>query len=270
LLTLLSVNKDSSPMGRFKRNKIRLTYGALLGADIRLIECILRHEGAGLKRIRSLCGEDAGTVLYSEELQLPEDAKIKRFASDELRSRLCLNMAIEMLKLCSQTDKEVKVSVYDPDGRIADGVSAMLKFAETVNVVTHRTELYSAEAERIMTERGAVLGVSRRMRSLSSSHLIVAPLALKTRLPCEKTAVILSTLPPLVPQKCALYYKYYFDLGEEFRKYTELGFDAEYLASALYTLCGRFDLGSVVPQATKGAGESHTLVSLAKYLINIA
>ena len=270
MLTLLSVNKDLSFMGRFKRNKIKLTYDTLQGADIRCIECVLRHKDSCWRRIRKLCGEESENVLCGERLELPRDVNITRFAGDELRSRLSLNMAIEILKLCSETGKAVEVSVYDPDGRIADGVYAMLKFTDTVNVVTNRTELYSAEAERIMAEQGAVLRVSRRMKSLSSSHLIVAPLALRTQLPCEKTAVILSTLPPLVSQKCALYYKYYFESGEEFKKFTSEGFDAEYLASALYSLCGRFDLGSLVPQATKGVGVSHTLISLVKYLINIA
>lgn len=269
MLTFLTVQRTQTKRLLPFRNKIFLELKSAEGVDIKHIKYIHRHGKIQWDKIRKLSGDEAKRILAKEDLPLPENSGLGRFYCLELKSRLCLNMAIEVLKNLRDFKGGFKVAIFDTDGRIADGAGALLRFTENLTVVTRMTGMYNAEAERLMQESGAVLSVSRRMKSLSDAQLIIVPQKLETQLPVEKSAVILTVAPPAVSQRCGVYYKYYFNLSEELIKLLPEGFDAEYLASALYTLCGRYDLGSLVPQATKGEGNAHTLVSLSKYLMNI-
>ncbi len=270
MLTFLSIEKPEKkrflPLG----NKISVELRSVDGVDIKHIRYIHRHGKIRYDRIRKFSGEEAGRLLTKEDLVFPQDSGLRRFYCDELRSRLCLNMAIAVLESLKKSSDNIKVAVYDPEARVADGIGAILRYTDKLTAVTRMTGIYSAESERIMEESGAVLSVSRCMKSIGDAKLIVCPQKLKTQLPLGKDAVILTVSRPAVSQKCTVYYKYYFSLSEELISLLPEGFDAEYLASALYTLTGRYDLGSIIPQATKGDGTVHTLVSLSKYLMNIA
>lgn len=270
MLTFLTVEKAEAKRLLPLKNKILVENKSAEGVDVKHIKYIHRRGKISWDKIRKTSGTEAERLLAKEALDIPEGIGLRRFYCLELKARLCLNMAVEVLKGLKKSAEKIKVAVYDPDGGIADGVGAMLKYTQSLTVVTRMTGLYNAEAQRLMEESGAVLSVSRRMKSLSDAKLILAPQRLDTVLPVEKQAVLLTTAPPAVSQRCGVYYKYYFNLSEELVKLMPQGFDAEYFASALYTLCGRHDFGSVVPQATKGEGTAHTLVSLSKYLMNIA
>lgn len=270
MLTFLSVEKPEKKRFFYLKNKISLELKSAGGIDVKHIRYIHRCGKIRYDKIRKLCGDEAGRLLTKEDLSLPEDRGFRRFYCDELKVRLCLNMAIAVLKDLKAFTEKINVAIYDPDGRIADGAGVLLRYTRGLTAVSRMTGMYSAEAERVMAESGAVLNVSKRMKSLTNSQLIVAPIKLNCVLPVDKQAVILTVSPPSVSQRCGVYYKYYFNLSEELIKLLPDGFDAEYLASALYTLCGRYDLGSTVPQAVKGDGTAHTLVSLSKYLMNIA
>lgn len=269
MITFLTVDKARRAFLPFG-NKIREEVKTSGGLSVKHISCICRGSKIPWGKIEKLSGNEAGRLLMKDDAEIPKGIAVRRFQSDELKSRLCLNMAAEVLKTSAGSEKSPKVAVFDPEGRIADGVGALLKFTDRLTVVTRMADIYSAEAQRLMEECGAVLNVSRRMKALTEAHLVVAPLRLSLQLPSLKEGVILTTLPPAVNQRSAVYFRYYFDLGKELMEMVPQGFDAEYFASALYTLCSRFELGSVIPQATKGNGTDHTLLSLSKYLMNIA
>ena len=268
MLTFLTIDKAESLLFPI-RSRISAETKILGGIEIKHIKCIHRRGKIPYGKIRKLSGNESDRLLTKEDLILPEKSGLRRFYCSELASRLCLNTAIEILKDLGSLSDNIRTAVYDPDGRIADGAGALLKFTNSLTVVTRMTGLYSAEAERIMNESGAFLNVSKGMKSLEKAKLIVAPHKLKTRLPVSRDAVILTVEPPAVSQKCGVYFKYYFNLPEELKELCTDGFESSYIASALYTLLGRFDLGSAVPQAIKGDVAAHTLVSLNKYLINI-
>ena len=265
-LTIDMARRRFLPFG----NKITVDVKTSGGLSVKHINCLCRKSKVPWGRIEKISEDEAGRLLVKEDVVIPEDSSVRRFADDELKSRLCLNMAVAVLKNTGGSAKKLKVAVFDPDARIADGVGALLKFTDNLTVVTRGTDIYSAEAQRIMDECGAVLNVSRRVKSLSTAGLVVAPVKLDLQLPLGKESVILTTQRPAVTQRGAVYYKYYFDLGKELMDMMPEGFDAEYFASALYSLSSRFELGSVIPQATKGDGTDHTLLSVSKYLMNIA
>ncbi len=268
MLTFLTVEKAESKLLPL-RHKIYTELKTSGGVEVKHIKCVHRRGKIPYDKIRKLSENAGERLLTKEDLILPEESKLRRFYCTELSERLCLNMATEVLKELKAFSDKIKVAVFDPDARIADGVGAILKFTQSLTVVTRMTGVYGAEAERIMNESGAVLNISRRMKSMENAKLVIVPDKLKTQLPLGKDAVILTVAPPAVSQKGVVYYKYYFTLSEELTTLLPKGFDSQYFASALYTLLGRFDLGSIVPQATKGDFNTHTLVSLNKYLTNI-
>lgn len=269
MITFLTVNKAGRSFLPFG-NKISVNVKTSGGLSVKHIECLYRGRKIPWSKIERLGESEAQRLLVKEDMEIPQGVALRRFYSDELKSRLCLNMATEVLKIMSDSAHKLRVAVFDPDGRIADGVGAMLRFTDKLTVVTRMIDIYSAEAQRLMDECGAVLSVSRRMKALTEAQLIVAPLKLSSQLPSPKEGLIFTTAQPSVNQRSAVYFKYYFDLGGELMGMLPQGFDAEYFASALYTLCGRFELGSIVPQAAKGVGADHTLLSMSKYLTNIA
>ncbi|MBQ7385527.1 MAG: hypothetical protein IJW04_03350 [Ruminococcus sp.] len=268
MLTFLTVEKAESKLLPL-RHKIYTELKTSGGIQVKYIKCIHRRGKIPYEKIRRISENQSDCLLTKEDLILPQESKLRRFYSAELSERLCLNMTIAVLKELKASSDNIKVAVFDPEARIADGVGAILKFTQNLTVVTRMTGVYGAEAERIMNESGAVLNVSRRMKSLENAKLVVAPYKLKTQLPLGKDAVILTVAPSAVSQKGTVYYRYYFTLSEDLKSLLPQGFDAEYFSSALYSLLGRFDLGSIVPQATKGDFNTHTLVSLNKYLTNI-
>lgn len=269
MLTFLTIDKAKSKLLPL-RNKIYAETKASGAVEAKYIHCTYNRGKVPYDKIKKMSGPDSQRLLTKEDLVLPQSSGLRRFSSCELSQRLCLNMAIKILKeLKAQSDK-ISVGVFDPEGAIADGAGAMLRYTKSLSVVSRLTDVYSAEAERIMFESGAVLSVSKRMKTLEKAKLVISPVKLKVQLPLSKDAVILTAERPAVLQRCAVYYRYYFALDEELKVLCPSGFDSEYVASALYTLLGRFDLGSLVPQATKGDSGSHTLVSLSKYLINIS
>ena len=268
MITFLTVEKAMRKFPPFG-NRISADVKTSGGLSVKHIKCLCRGKKVPWNRIGNMSGNEADRLLISEDVELPRDGVVRRFASDELKSRLCLNMATELLKLLAESGTQVKVAVYDPEARIVDGVGVLLRFTDKLTVVTKMTDIYSAEAQRLMEECGAVLNVSRRMKALTEAKLIVAPLMLKSLLPSTADGLILTSCRPAVSQRSAVYYKYYFDLGEQLKSLIPQGFDAQYFASALYTLCSRFELGSIIPQAAKGDGCDHTVVSMSKYLMNI-
>lgn len=269
MLTFLTVEKPKKRAISFLKNKVYVEEKEAQGIRVKYIRCVQRNKKIPWDKIKKLCGEEADRLLVSKELVLPEGSGLMRFESFALEERFCLNSAIEVLKIIRSQRRKVKVAVYDPDGIIADGMEALLGFADSVTAVTRMTGIYSAEAERIMDERGAVLKVSKGLRALESAQLVVAPKKLRTLLPLSKQAVVLTVEKPQICQKCRVYSRYDFEFSEELESLIPQGFDKVYFASSLYTLCRRFDLGSVVPEAMEGEGVKHNPESLAKYLINI-
>jgi len=268
MLTFLTI-ENKEPKGLLPlRYKIISELKSAGGVDVKHIRYIRKRGRVRWDKIEKIAGDEKSRLLVSENTELPKESNLMRFDCTALKSRLCINFAAEVLKSLKNKAK-VKVAVFDPEASIVDAMDMLLKFTESINVVTRMTGIYSAQAERILNESGAVLSVSKRLKSLEGAELLIVPNKLGVMLPVKKSAVILTVMPPSVSQRCGVYYKYYFSLCDELLRLLPQGFDAECLASALYTLCGRIDLGATVPQAVKGEGMAHTLVSMSKYLINI-
>lgn len=269
MLTFLSVEKPKKRAVFFLRNKVYVEEKEVQGINARYIRYVQRAGKIRWDKIKKLCSDDSDRLLTEKALTLPKNLGLMRFESYALKERLCLNAAIEVLKLIKSKRHKLKVAVYDPEGLLVDSAEALLRFTDSITVVTGMTGFYSEEARRIMDESGAVLKVSKNLKALESAQLVVTPAVLRVMLPLSKQAVVLTVDKPLVLQKCRVYWDYELMLSDELESLIPKGIDKVYFASAIYALCHRFELGSEIPEGIAGEGVSHTSESLAKYLINI-
>lgn len=269
MLTILSVDKADNGRLFPLKGKLEIHEEILAHTQVRFIRYIHRRGGIPWNKIVKAAGDEK-FVLCRESLEIPPDFSLRRFSCNELRVRLSLNMALAALEMGKDKSKAVNVGIYDLSGKIADSADAFFKFTDSVTVVTKAVDLYGLQAQRIMEEQGAHLRVTRKLMGLENAHIVVAPDELKCRLPLRKQAVILTTRSPDILQNCTVLSKYHFVIENGVSEALPEGVDTEYFASALFTLEKRCYLGSLVPMAAKDGGFSHTLVSLSKYLTNIA
>ena len=143
---------------------------------------------------------------------------------------------------------------------------SILQFTDNLIVVTENFPLYRDVAEGIMDESGAVLCVSSDVKSLCSCGLIISPDAVDFSFTPATGTVLLSGERPMVSVSCFVFYRYCFSLPGELAECKPRGISTELFAAGLYSLCGIYELGSLVPLVCSGDSLSHTTLSLRRYL----
>lgn len=269
MLVCLSMEESRSRLKLPLRNRIFAEDRLIAGERVKYINIEKRREKVNWGKVRKLCRESEGVVLCQNKALIPIESGLRVFESRELRVRRCVNTGIEIARVMKNSPKCFSIGIYDPEAQIADAVYFIVKNIASVVAVSKRREVYFAERDRILEETGAVFNISSKVQALENCHLIIAPVEIKEVLPCRKSSVILTVATPKENQPSLVYYSY---KTEEDARESELpkGISPEYFAEALYTLCGRFYLGSEVPVAIRGAGEEKSLHNMAKYLTNIA
>lgn len=199
-------------------------------------------------------------LLCREEIALPAERGYHRFSSDELRLRLCENAALYLI--ANLDAPSVRVALIDDSGDLAGLCTYLVDATDCVAVVTQKPQLYLEEADRILTEKGAVISISKSVNSLKNADLIIAPARIDRDLRCADDAVILSSVEPTVAQNAPVIYDYYFDLPEKYRELKPDFLDELYFASAMYTLAGAHELGSSIFRRCSDGRTIHTRQSL--------
>ncbi len=230
------------------------------------LEYINRRGKINWNKIGKYSREDRGGLLYSGKLPLPDNAGIKLFEPVELRQRLCSNMALSALEIMKDVPKKLRVGLYDPEGEFADLPEHFLKFTDNLIVVTKNYRVYSEQADRLLFEKGAVLSVSPHVSLLSTCGLIVSPSPLDISFTPMSSAVVLTCHKPSVSLACRVYYKYSFRLENSLEKLKPQDLDTEVFAGGLYSLCGMYALGSLIPLVCTGDTDTQTALSLRRYL----
>lgn len=242
--------------------KSRVTEGKVL---VHHINYINRTGKVNWKKIEKVTGTSA-PVLYSGDIAPPEDIRINFFEDRELSKRLCGNMALSVLSMMDSVPKNLRIGLYDARGEYWDLAEAILRFTDNLIVVSKNFPLYRDVAERIMEESGAVLCVNPDVKCLSACMLIIAPDAVDFSFTPVTKAVVLSGARPKVPVSCQSFYGYTFSLDRDFSRLKPEGISTELFAAGLYSLCGFYELGSLVPLVCSGDSGAHTTLSLRRYL----
>ncbi len=272
MLTVLNVEKRI-PRGKWRGafeklsvNTLKVTRVNEQGISVDYINYICRNGRVDWRRISNKAKDGRINLIYTGKEEVPVDCGIVTFVPAALRQRLCGNMALEVLKLMERIPRQLKVGVYDPWGDFSDLAEYLLKYVPDVVVVTKNVGLYTEQAQRILEETGAVLGVKRNVSALSACGLIVSPDRVDEKFTPMTKAVVLTSREPCVSLGCRVYYRYDFRLPAEFESLRIKETDAEYFGGALYSLCGVYSLGSVVPFLCVSNTDSQTSLSLRNYL----
>ena len=247
-------------------NSVKQSTERIASKEIRYIRLVQRSRKINWRKICRLAGNTKDRIVYTPKNSVPPDAGFVPFEPYELRQRLCSNMAIEVLSIMQDVPDNLRIGIYDPAGDFADLPPYLLKYTDNLCVVTKNSRIYSTLSKALINETGAVLRINRSVSALANCGLIVSPVAIKERFTPLPSAVVLTSRKPEVYLPCFVYYKYSCRLPKELQRFCPDGVDSEVFGGALYSFCGAYGLGSVVPFVCMNSENSHTALSLRKYL----
>ena len=233
---------------------------------ISYLRLVRRCEKINWRRIGRAANKIGGKVVYTGGASVGEDAGFVPFEPYDLRQRLCSNMAIELLSIMEDVPRRLRVGIYDPAGDFTDLPGFLLRYTDNLCVVTKNCGIYSTLAQTIIDETGAVLRVSRSVSALSDCGLIISPVVIRERFTPLSSAVVLTSCKPKIYLPCSVYYRYSLRLPKEAARLCPEDVDSEVFGGALYSLCGIYSLGSIVPFVCMNGENSQTTLSLRKFL----
>ena len=204
--------------------------------------------------------------MCASKIPVGEDAGFVPFEPFGLRQRLCSNMAIEVLGIMEEVPCRLRIGIYDPAGDFTDLAPFLLRYTDNLCVVTKNHRIYSDLSRTLINETGAVLRVSRSVSALANCGLIISPAVIGERFTPLSSAVVLTSCRPKVHLPCSVYFKYSLRLPKAFQSLCPDGVDSEVFCGALYSLCGIYRLGSLVPFVCTNSENSQTTLSLRNFL----
>lgn len=245
-------------------NRIRVEHLYCDAAAVKSLSYEWRRGKVNWQAIDRFVRSHRAELLCSEDVPLPEALGYRRFSSPALSRRMCENAAIYLLDTIA--DAKVRVALVDDSGDSLPLCSYLCDYCDPLYVVSGNTAVYAAEADRLLSEKGASIVCSRSDRLLREADLVIAPGRIERDLGCSGMAVILSGERPTVPQNSPVVYDYYIDLPEKYRSIRPDYLDEMYFASALYELAGAHELGSYIFRRCGDGRVIHTRNSLLEQL----
>ena len=236
--------------------------------EVRHIEYINRNGHINWKKLDKEIKAQRNRILCNANVELPKNLGFKRFSSKEFEYRLCTNLALSVL--CQLKNCSLNVGVFDADVSFCSLMKYLLKYTDSVVVVSGETDVYKEVGEQLLNEIGAPIRVSKSLRSLDNCDLIIAPKGLPNDAVFKEDAVVLTTKKPNKHYSSTVVYDYRIELDETLSKLCPECLSQVYFASALYTMCHMYKLGSTVPSLCVTENKVHTPSSLKVLVQNIA
>lgn len=249
----------------FRHNRIRAQHMYCDTAAVKSL-CYERYRGkVSWASVERFVGSQSRQLLCPETLELPPESGLKRFESSALSRRMCENAAAALLRSAERRD--VRTALVDITGESAQLCESLTDYADPLYVVTDAADVYIAQAEYLLSEKGAALRVSKSGGCLRQADLIIAPARIKTDLNCSADALILSGELPEVRQNAPVVYEYFVELPKKYQDIKPPYLDDMYFASALYALAGARELGSELFTGCGDGSIIHTRRSLTEALL---
>ena len=248
----------------FRHNRLRVEHLYCDTAAVKSLSYEHYRGKIGWASIDRFVKSQRNRVLCSEKVELPEESCFTRYSSSALSRRMCENASIALLRAIKRRD--VKVALVDISGDSVGLCESLTEYADPVYVVTKAAELYIAQAEYLLSEKGAALRVSRSAGCLKDADLIIAVSPLDAGLGCAGNCVILSAEKPIVRQSSPVIYDWFFELPKKYQEIKPEYLSDMYFASALYDLAGARELGSELFTRCGDGTVIHTRMSLTELL----
>ena len=228
--------------------------------ELRRITYISRSGKVKPKKLYKYLGKDA-VVLADEGARLP--GGITRFCDNSFSERLCVNMALEILRNIPDPT-ELRLGMYDPGAVAADFLLEALRLCRSPVAVTYDFLPYDRVRRLALAQLGAAAVITKSARELKGCDFIVAPSRISAYIPVKKDAIVLTAGEPYIRLCGSVYHSYDVTLPPEIEKLRPPELCAEYFGSAVYSLYRQYRLGSLVPNLCAGKNGSLTVRGFAK------
>lgn len=227
------------------------------------LKCVTYHshrEKVNFSKIDKHVKAQRNRLLCDEEIVLDESCGYKRFCDSEYREYLCTNLALEMLR--KFRNNGMKVGLVDINGDFILYPEMLLKYCDSLCVVTEDTDSYSQLCDNLLYDTGVAVQLSKTYSSLEQCDIVIAPKVFDFSVALKESAVVFTTKKP---EKRCLYsvvFDYCVELPQNLTQLKVVFLSDTYLCGALYTLCRMYELGELVPSLCVTQSCVHTIQSL--------
>ena len=252
MLTLLTV-EDKLPVRISERitalfRPYRIETEIQNAGDVRLMKMkYFRRRGEiDFDKIYEICIGKRKTLLCNKNI-IPDDTPFSRFDDREFKCILMDNFICSVLENADISPSSLRISYYDPRAEYPSLVEKLTHFSSIMTVVSDMPRFYENEAERLAKEYGASVSVSNDTADLSPCDILISPAVIKESLPTMQETPVFTVEEPAAPCRGMIITDYHSALPEEYSALKNEEVNDEYILAALYSLCGKKELGKTVP-----------------------
>lgn len=251
-------------INKIKRDKITVELRRGRGICLVYVTYTSYNGRVNLDKLSGVVGSQRRRILCEDWIDFPKNSGFVRFESNAFKTRLCTNMAYQILK--ESNGKGINLGIYDPQATICDFLLNALEYCQNVTVVTDESRMYHIQLNRALDELGATAVITGKTDELGNCNLIIAPSAICTTLYLRSSSIVLTTQKPAKPTSGLVYYNYSFKMPSSLAQIKPEMLSDEYFCSSLYTLENQYELGSITPNLCSDGVNSQTIQSILKFL----
>ena len=269
MLTALTIKDYSDKRNRFRvlrRDKTNLEVVEYNGIQLVHIIYYKYNKKINWKKISELAGNEKNNILCNANINIPDNCGIKRYSTNSLKERIADNTAIEVIKRCSDEFNNLKIGLYDPDGKKTEIVKTLIKYTDNITVVTNATDDYYKVYKEIITDTGAVLVLKKSTSALKNSNIVIATEKIREQLPLQDNTIVFTASKPAVCQIGRVFYSYVVALKENYKEIKPHSLSDEYFAQALYDKGRQYRLGTALPILCISDGVNSTIDEISKFI----
>ena len=227
---------------------------------LRTITYISHRDKVNFSKIDALVKAQRNRLLCDENVELPEHLGYKRFCDIEYKKRLCTNLALELLRECKSLN--LSVGLVDIEGDFSLYPKYLLKYCDSLRIVTHDIRHYSDVCEELLYDTGVSVVLSRSFDVLKNCDLVIAVSKMDFSVKLGDIALLLCVEKPRFKTSYTTVFDYGVNMPSGLRNLCTEGLSDTYIMSALYSLCTLYELGAYVPNLCVSQNCVHTLASL--------
>jgi len=198
------------------------------------------------------------SVIFAENCNLPSDSGIFEYSSNELKANMVLNTALILLG--GITNKRgLKLTVADKTGVFSDSLERIITLAGKISVMTENSLRYRFSSQEVYENFGAIVTVNEWSNAIPDTDIFISlssggfsPLSIAVKNRVGNSFVTLKGSN--------------FSLPDDLMRYKPENVDKYRFASALFSLSGVKQLGSMKYDSFTVNSRDLTLDSAAKML----
>ena len=253
-------------IGRLKKDKIEVSYRQLGSIKVKCVDYTQNSQRVNWDKLDKIIRAQRNRLLCKKYLCLPASIGYKRYDDNEYKIRLCTNLGVKLVALC---DNNISVGIIDLKAEHTALVAHVLRYTDSVTVVTDRDDIYKDVADNILEESGAPIRISKSQKSIYNCELIFDLSASVNISSLRADALVLGIKEYESESNCTVIFDYKATLEKPFDSLCPPYLDETYFASALYSLHNVYQLGALIPHTCVCANVEYSTETLAEKLNNM-